>query len=61
MLKRKEGKNLRKVTLSLEEELWVALKIMAAKERTSMSDLVERAAARYLAEREGKGRGKKKP
>lgn len=46
---------MRKVTLTMEEELWIALKIEAAKEKTSMSDIVARLVTRYLKEREKRG------
>ena len=46
---------MRKVTLSLEERLWEALKIEAVKERASMSEIVSRLVERYLKEREKRG------
>lgn len=52
MLRRMKGENLRKVTLSLEERLWEALKIEAVKERASMSEIVSRLVEHYLKDRE---------
>jgi hypothetical protein len=35
----------------LEEDLWIALKVAAAEERTSISSILRRLAERYLARR----------
>ncbi len=37
-----------RLTITIREDLLLELKIQAAKERTSMSDLVERTIERYL-------------
>ena len=39
----------------IPEELWVELKIEAAKEKTSMSEIVTRLVARYIKERKKRG------
>ncbi len=46
----------KKATFLLDEELLVALKIQAAKERTSMSEIISRVVTRYLKEREKGGK-----
>ena len=55
MAVKKEVKRLRKATFLLDDELLVALKIQAAKERTSMSNIIARLVERYLKEKERRG------
>ena len=55
-IRRKEVKELeRKVNIIMPEELWIALKVDAARKKTSMSEIVTRLVARYIKEQEKRG------
>ena len=48
-----------KTNIIFPMDMWEEAKILAAKERISLGEIVRRALAEYLAKKEPKGKGKK--
>ena len=54
--KSEEKAKMKKVTVNVSEELWVELKVAAARERTTMGELISRLVEAYLKKREKGGK-----